>query len=126
MKFAIAKLEKLALTAHLVPQPSPSPELADIRKRMWAELGVTDLAKALAMSFVGLGPGPLITPWADIMTMEVVDLGSDSLKLMLNGINHPNPPIPGSWVDVITDLRPRLEQLRDGKYVLPPELEASS
>jgi len=119
MKFGITKFEQIALTSHLVGQPSPNPEHGRKRLRAWDELGVADLADQLAGAVAGFGAGPPSAAWADKKTPHLVDLNADIVEHLIAGLSI---QVSGIWADTLTRLRERLEQLRDKKYELPAEL----
>jgi len=117
MKFGITKFEKLALTAHLVAQPSPGPEHGRKRLKTWDELVVVDLAEQLAATAAGFSGDVKASDWADRKTYIAVDINADVLDFIINGTGG---QIEGRWADVISRLRERFEQLKAGKYE-PPE-----
>lgn len=119
MKFGITQFEKLALTSQLVNLPSPNPEYGRRRLRTWDELGVAGLADGLAMSIAIGVPPPSAAEWVNNTTPVLVDLSPDIVDHILQALGG---QVPGVWSDTLTRVRNRLEQLRDKKYVLPPEL----
>jgi len=122
MKFGITRYEQFALTSHLVGQPSPNPEHGRKRLRAWDELGVADLADKLATAAAGFGGGDiLVADWRDKKAPIAIDLNADILEYVIAGLGQ---QLAGVWADTLTQLRERLERLRDKTYELPPELRA--
>jgi hypothetical protein len=119
MKFAVTKYEQFALTSHLVGLPSPNPEYARKRLRAWDELGVADLADALACGATGVGADINLADWRDRKTPHLIDVSED---IMVHLIAALSGPLAGVWSDTLTRVRERLERLRDKVYELPPEL----
>lgn len=117
MKFGITKWELLALTAHLVGQPSPNPEHSRKRLRAWDELGTASLADDLE-SLSSIGGDIHIDDWRDKKTMYAIDLTPDTLVHIIAGASAQTV----RYTDTISRLRERLERLRDKTYELPEEL----
>ncbi len=119
MKFGITRYELFALTSHLVGQPSPNPEHGRKRLRAWGEMGVDDLADALATMASGFGGEIKVADWADKKTQRLVDLTADVLDFVIAGAAA---QVTGVWADTVARVRERLEALRDKRYELPAEL----
>ena len=119
MKFGITKYEQMAMVGHLVQLPSPNPEYGRKRLRTWDEMGVADLADVWASAAAGAGPGPLASEWLDKKITHLVDLSPDIVEHLISQLGV---QVAGIWADTLLRLRERLEQLRDKKYKLPPEL----
>ena len=121
MKMGITKYELFALTSHLVVQPSPNPEHGRRRLRAWDELRVAELADDLAAGNTVLGAELNLPEWRDKKTLHLVDLTAEIVDYLIAGLGV---QVAGAWADTLTRLRERIEQLRDKKYKLPPELRA--
>jgi len=117
MKFGITRYEQFALTSHLVNLPSPNPEHGRKRLRAWDELGVTDLADKLATATAGFGGGEiLVADWRDKKQPVPIDINADVLEYVISGLSQ---QLAGVWADTLTQLRERLERLRDKTYEFP-------
>lgn len=109
MKFSLTKFEQLALTSHLVVQPSPNPEYGRKRLRAWDALGVSALADALATIQAVGGNGPPAAEWSDKTTQVEVDLETDLVEYIINGLGG---QIAGVWADTLTRVRERLSEAK--------------
>jgi hypothetical protein len=85
---------------------------------------VSSLADTLAL--IGARFPAEIAPadWADATTLALVDLTADVVDFLILMAGQPTTGVGQFFplYDVVTKLRGRLEQLRDKKYELPPEL----
>lgn len=117
MKCHVSKRELLALTAFIVPKPTPNLEQAHVRMTAWDELGAKELALEVSEN-VSVNTPFDIKPWLD-RSAKVIDVSSSTVDFLLKSMEG---EIPGVFTEVLRPFQDRLISVRDKTYKVPPEL----